>query len=94
MMRLIDADELLKSAVCLDGVCNVSVVGVDDIENAPTIDLESLRPHGEWKHTSSSADPFCEIWECSCCGAEDENGCCYNYCPNCGARMDKQEESE
>ena len=48
MMRLIDADELLKSAVCLDGVCNVSVVGVDDIRDAPTIDPESLRPHGEW----------------------------------------------
>ena len=102
MMRLIDADELLNTPIRVTGkiplknghVQTIEAISVREIENAPTIDLESLRPHGEWKHTSSSADPFCEIWECSCCGAEDENGCCYNYCPNCGARMDKQEESE
>lgn len=83
MMRLIDADELLKSAVCLDGVCNVSVVGVDDIGNAPTIDLESLRPHGEWHRTTSD-------YECSKCQYPMDY--ITPYCPNCGAEMGGAED--
>ena len=93
MMRLIDADELLKSAVCLDGVCNVSVVGVDDIRDAPTIDPESLRPHGEWVYGEDI-----DI-QCSACGADAMTAGDYrqvksNYCPNCGAKMGEKEETE
>ena len=93
-MRLIDADALRE--YWLNGGSNENIYNTNDflyeLDKAPTIGPESLRPHGEWKHTSSSADPFCEVWECSCCGAEDENGCCYNYCPNCGAKMGGAED--
>ena len=93
MMRLIDADELLKSAVCLDGVCNVSVVGVDDIENAPTIDLESLRPHGEWVY-GEDIDIQCSACVADAMTAGDYRQVKSNYCPNCGAKMGEKEETK
>lgn len=48
--------------------------------------------HGRWKYTSSSCSMFTGVYKCSCCGVEDENGECYNFCPNCGAKMDLEEE--
>lgn len=48
--------------------------------------------HGRWKYISSSCSMFTGVYKCSCCGAEDENGECYNFCPNCGAKMDLEEE--
>lgn len=53
----------------------------------PAIDPKELRPTGRWEYTSSACDPFCAVYRCSYCGAEDENGFYYNYCPNCGAKM-------
>ena len=48
-----------------------------------TIDPESLRPQGEWKHFYGNRG------QCSACGVVvsstvRNNG---NYCPNCGAKM-------
>lgn len=61
----------------------------DELEALPTADVAPV-VHGRWIHTNSLCDPFCEVWRCSCCSAEDENGACYNYCPNCGAKMDQE----
>lgn len=47
--------------------------------------------HGCWMHASSLIDPFCEVWKCSVCGREDENGAYYDFCPNCGTKMDLEE---
>ena len=53
-MRLIDADELLKkqyeaAAYNEETECfGLPVVEVKDIENAPTINPEDLRPRGRW----------------------------------------------
>lgn len=41
-----------------------------------------------WICTNSIADPFCEVFRCSNCGAEDENYGRYDFCPRCGAKMD------
>lgn len=41
-----------------------------------------------WICTNSIADPFCEVFRCSNCGAEDENYGRYDFCPWCGAKMD------
>ena len=61
------------------------------IHNIPAADVVQV-VHGRWDHTNSLCDPFCEVWCCSCCSAEDENGSCYNFCPNCGAKMDLDQE--
>lgn len=62
------------------------------IKSIPAADVVEVR-HGEWllKHVGVG-----HYWECSVCHAppniyitEDTN-----YCPNCGARMDKEDEHE
>ena len=42
---------------------------------------------GEWKHTHSSDNFWTEVWVCSRCGLEDDNGDCFDFCPSCGATM-------
>ena len=61
------------------------------------IALTALRPvsreqvekvwRGEWKHTHSSDNFWTEVWVCSRCGLEDDNGDCFDFCPSCGAPM-------
>lgn len=106
-MRLIDADRLLcvidddggwaydgleyqAYMSCLRGV-------LEDIEEAPTIDPESLRPTAHWENEDDfNGDPV--VWFCSACkerfflydGTPEEND--YKYCPHCGARMVNADE--
>lgn len=63
------------------------------VKRAPTIDAEPVK-HGRWV---GSADGYADgelvydMWECSECGYDadgaDEKPD-WNYCPNCGAKMD------
>ena len=54
-------------------------------------DVQPLRI-GKW---TEPGEPYINTYECSCCGrwftldygTPEENG--YNYCPNCGARMEE-----
>lgn len=91
-MRLIDADALLDKQESLYMKGNVLFHGVTayTIENAPTIDLETLNVredvHGEWKPTEYPIMPECE--DCSVCGYRAVYGHNYKFCPNCGAQMD------
>lgn len=94
MMRLIDADELLNIPIRVTGeipiknghVQPIEAISVREIENAPTIDPESLRPRGEWLEGKV-------LEKCSICGKKGFPN--WHYCPNCGAIMDlKEEETE
>ena len=54
--------------------------------------MRTLR-HGRWllEPTNPYDDPSRKnrmIKRCSCCGWQ--NACKYNYCPNCGAKMDEE----
>ena len=83
-MRIIDADAL---PVSFDG--HIVSIWKKDLDNAPTIDPEDLRPKGEWI-TPTKIDgrsfniPHCSVCEGVPCGV-DENT---RYCPNCGAKME------
>jgi hypothetical protein len=67
----------------------------DVIEETPIVDAER---HGHWIGID---DEPCESYECDKCGYITEDiGCNYwipnnfNYCPNCGAKMDIKGEEE
>ena len=69
------------------------------IESAPAADVETVR-HGKWIDDFPNSEPGshdgCEEWygkvyTCSECGERImyKNNCC----PNCGAKMDKEDET-
>lgn len=98
-MKLIDEDSI-KSAKYHDlPYTHIHPVGVDVqayemgwndaldavIENAPSVDAEPVR-HGRWMHLSNT-------WgECSVCGERNKYLKRWNYCPNCGAKMQGGED--
>lgn len=95
-MRLIDADALLESGICAEygyndnGLLLIPMRDVaNSIRNAPTIDAEPVR-HGRWLYNSyptvwyGHGEP--PEWVCSECEERAYNT--YDYCPNCGAKMD------
>lgn len=86
-MRLIDADKLMESLDPKESVW-VGLVLSELIDNAPTVDAEPVR-HGYWVEAKYP------LFTCSECGATyQDTGYGYNYCPNCGAKMDLEKENE
>ena len=102
-MRQIDADALMKVIREHDyplrshfnstdnGMFTIGVQQAAD--EAPTIDAVPV-VHGEWVHgcTDGAGTEFCY---CSACGEDalkDKGGYTEfsRYCPNCGAKMDKE----
>lgn len=72
---LISRRELLKKECC-------GRISGDDVRNAPAIDAAPV-VHGRWiSHFDRS--------ECSVCGGIcwADSASTYDYCPNCGAKMD------
>ena len=98
MPRIIDADkaiEYLENHKRVAKENNFMLAADEDAiikfisEKCPTIDPESLIPHGRWieyEASDSDLDPRCR---CSKCGSVETPLARHSYCPNCGARMDK-----
>lgn len=100
MARLIDADKLHFSPrfawTTPDREEMVPVLAVDKkwVDKAPTVDAVEV-VHGRWEeHLEFDFEGRCNgsISSCTACGelfsyidTED-----YNYCPNCGAKMDME----
>lgn len=99
-MRLIDADRLLcvidddggwaydgleyqAYMSCLRGV-------LEDIEEAPTIKPESLRPTANWNFGEIDSRDVILNFVCDKCGGLSKED--YPYCPHCGARMMNADE--
>lgn len=65
------------------------------IDTAPTIEAEPVR-HGHW----IPVNPCCCLareFKCSSCGKsvyyDHDTSCCYDFCPNCGSKMDRGGDS-
>ena len=65
------------------------------VEDAHAIEVEPVR-HGEWVHTDKAASwkSKDECGECHYHTADRIDLSCFNYCPNCGAKMDGGEKDE
>lgn len=87
-MRLIDADELLNQYP-EDEQGEFSFIPVYEVRNnikrAPTIDPIK---HGHWVQLNKK---YLYPVKCSVCGGESWRRT-FNYCPNCGARLDEVAE--
>lgn len=59
----------------------------EEVDDTPAADVVEVR-HGRWK-TIDKGHYFYD-WECSVCGGSGRAD--YLFCPNCGARMDGEEE--
>ena len=82
-------------------MCDSCFMGMalDEIDNMPTIDAEPIR-HGKWIERKVITDnKAIEEWQgakCSVCGKIHTTPYMYyfshyDYCPNCGAKMDEVE---
>lgn len=111
-MRIIDADELLQKMQTeydsTDRLIDQGELHLDTlaegytevhmlIEDCPTIDPESLIPHGRWENIPLNMDQsyFAYRWNlrkrCSVCEyAMPQEWPDFSICPNCGAKMDKE----
>ena len=61
-----------------------------DIENFPNADVAPVR-HGQWEEASDGDGivcPFCRTDFCTIIYDTE----CFNYCPNCGAKMDEKQD--
>lgn len=65
------------------------------IRSAPVADAEPVR-HGKWLHTDYALHWTAkdECSECTYHALDRDDLSHYNYCPNCGARMDEEDIHE
>lgn len=108
-MRLIDADALRdklheECAECgncsyynPDGNCHIYMMLDILEEDALTIDAEPAR-HGRWEEKPYKNYPAYSVMRCSECGwfihkSKLRNSDKFNFCPNCGAKMDGGEQN-
>lgn len=88
---LIDANKLCKSIDknTEEGRILLDIL-IKAIEEQPKVDIESVRTHGKW-----DVEPYLlgKTHRCNLCGMNyGMPHEIYNYCPNCGARMDLEEK--
>lgn len=79
MRRLIDANALRNALYDADAI---TMKGVAIINQFPTVDAVEV-VHGKWNF-----DDECWAYNCSNCRTSSGVSRLFNYCPNCGAKMD------
>ena len=104
MAKYINADEFLKSEIkrCgyepIIGTCTNDNKSLKEVINDfPSADVQEVK-HGKWIDLHDEDVLYEQIYKCSVCGkcfvletgTPQENE--YNYCPNCGAKMDGEED--
>lgn len=93
-------NDLIDRQSAIDAVCNDNCGGHDGCKWYPSscdsikalFDIPSAEPErkkGKWIKTDEKEEWYGDIYKCSVCGYRliDANE---KYCPNCGARMDKE----
>ena len=91
MPRLIDADAIPWCNYDLDNYHPFEGVDKDVVDEMPTIDPESLRPHGRWVESLVLRTDMSALYQYTCSECAIISNRESNYCPNCGAKMDLEE---
>ena len=96
MVEYIEREAALKSLefVTNDTTCPIHTAAYIDqiISQEPAADVVEVR-HGEWKQVDAIFfDHEVLYFKCPLCNTTWESKT--NYCPNCGAKMDRKGEGE
>lgn len=94
MSDYISRDELFDNIRNDVAPFNVAMV-FRHIHNIPAADVAPVR-HGYWEFPifTDSDDGLDPRVKCSECGSVEAAFARWKYCPNCGAKMDKEDEHE
>ena len=98
-MRLIDADAIKWKShwwrYASGEEYEWEIIDKATIDNAPTIEAEPVK-HGEWEAHKKTVGEMMYIkgMKCSECNHTYTIRGDWNYCPNCGAKMDKEKEDD
>ena len=86
--------EIERREVLMVGDKRISVDAMKSfIKNRPSADVVPV-VHGRWQGTAdgyADGELVYDMWECSVCGFDAdgaEEKPCWDFCPNCGAKMD------
>lgn len=60
------------------------------IKSIPAADVTPMR-HGRWRWVAYDANPKIGNWHCTYCNRIPKSFQKEDFCPNCGAKMDKEE---
>ena len=105
-MRLIDADAALALIKQLRNkdknknnylrlyACNFAMSTLGNPEQTPTISPEDCRAQGRWISDEGDVLFHCSECETQISTSWDYDDLNWNYCPNCGARMNGKEQGE
>lgn len=66
---------------------------IETVKHLPSADVEPVR-HGRWEYNAQTIHTQ-SLMRCSICGwwtLDPSVDGAYHYCPNCGAKMDLEEE--
>lgn len=78
--------------ICESGGLNTAHEMLEAAREFPAVDAEAVR-HGKWIAENIRKKSY--LRQCSVCNKIAYfcgTGCSYNYCPNCGAKMDAEVE--
>lgn len=81
MPEYIDREQLKKAVHATDLVNREKMALLACVSSIPAADVAPVR-HGWWK------DPAVGVYGCLCSVCKKQSDNCFNYCPNCGAKMD------
>ena len=82
VMAIMGANETQKDR-------RVWATAISLLHDVPTADVAPVI-HGEWEPIINAYREL-EGWICKCCGTETKQKS--NYCPNCGAKMELEEQN-
>lgn len=87
-VRLIDANIFIRDLTAMKSMYDAIAIDgmIKALKEAPTIGPENMRAHGRWLIVETDDEQF---YICKNCKKKEywES----NYCPNCGAKMDKED---